>query len=82
MTGLSHPFMSSACIEDPPLIRKILGHILRREALSGIAARGPPPESFTDTRSNLATGALFYLSAPTILTRCRKLQALYRSGFP
>jgi hypothetical protein len=33
-----------ACIEDPPLIRKILGQIQRREALSGIAARGPPPD--------------------------------------
>jgi hypothetical protein len=33
-----------ACIEVPPLIRKILGHIQRREALSGIPARGPPPD--------------------------------------
>jgi len=33
-----------AGIEDPPLIRKILGPIQWREALSGIAARGPPPD--------------------------------------
>lgn len=31
-----------ACIEDPPLIAKILGHVQRREALVGRAARGPP----------------------------------------
>jgi len=31
-----------ACIEDPPLIAKILGHVQRREALTGRAARGPP----------------------------------------
>lgn len=31
-----------ACIEDPPLIAKILKHLHRREALAGIAARGPP----------------------------------------
>jgi hypothetical protein len=31
-----------ACIVDPPLIRKILGHIRRREELRGVEARGPP----------------------------------------
>jgi hypothetical protein len=31
-----------ACIEDPPLIEKILGHVQRRQALIAIAARGPP----------------------------------------
>jgi len=31
-----------AAIEDPPLIAKILGHVQRREALTGRAARGPP----------------------------------------
>ena len=31
-----------ACIEDPPLIAKILGHVQRRKALTGTAARGPP----------------------------------------
>ena len=31
-----------ACIEDPPLIAKILAHVQRREALMGTAARGPP----------------------------------------
>ena len=30
-----------ACIEDPPLIAKILGHVQRREALTS-APRGPP----------------------------------------
>ena len=31
-----------ACIEEPWLIRKILGHVRRRETLTGITARGPP----------------------------------------
>lgn len=31
-----------ACIEDPPLIAKILGHVRRREALIGNAPRSPP----------------------------------------
>ena len=31
-----------SCIEDPPLIRKILGHVQQRAALTGITARGPP----------------------------------------
>jgi hypothetical protein len=31
-----------ACIEDPPLIRQILAHIERREALLNRAARAPP----------------------------------------
>jgi hypothetical protein len=34
-----------ACIEDPPLISKILGHVQRREALTGKTARGPPTDS-------------------------------------
>jgi hypothetical protein len=33
-----------ACIEDPPLIARILGHVQRREALRGMAARGPPAD--------------------------------------
>jgi hypothetical protein len=31
-----------ACIEDPQLIRKILGQVRQRDALTGIEARGPP----------------------------------------
>jgi hypothetical protein len=31
-----------ACIEDPPLIAKILGHVRRREALSDGTPRAPP----------------------------------------
>ena len=31
-----------ACIEDPPLIAKILGHVRRREALIGNTPRAPP----------------------------------------
>jgi hypothetical protein len=31
-----------ACAEEPWLIRKILGHVRRRETLTGITARGPP----------------------------------------
>ena len=31
-----------ACIEEPWLIAKILGHVQRREALTGVTARGPP----------------------------------------
>ena len=31
-----------ACIEDPPLIAKILGHVQRREALSTNTPRSPP----------------------------------------
>ena len=35
-----------ACIEDPPLIRMILAHVQRHEALvGGLAARGPPTVS-------------------------------------
>jgi hypothetical protein len=34
-----------ACIEDPPLIAKILGHVQRRKTLTGTAARGPPADS-------------------------------------
>jgi len=31
----------NACIEDPPLIAKILGHVQRREARTGGTAHGP-----------------------------------------
>jgi len=31
-----------ACIEDPPLIAKILGHVSQREALIGNTPRSPP----------------------------------------
>ncbi len=31
-----------ACIEDPPLIAKILGHIQARAATAGAEARAPP----------------------------------------
>jgi len=31
-----------ACIEDPPLIAKILGHVQRREALTGRVPRAQP----------------------------------------
>jgi hypothetical protein len=31
-----------ACIEEPALIREILGHVRKREELTGIEARGPP----------------------------------------
>ena len=31
-----------ACIEDPPLIAKILGHVQRREALSTNTPQSPP----------------------------------------
>jgi hypothetical protein len=31
-----------ACIEEPPLIAKILGHVRRREALIGSTPRAPP----------------------------------------
>ena len=33
-----------ACIEEPLLIRKILGHVQRRDALTGQEARGPPAD--------------------------------------
>ena len=33
-----------ACIEGPPLIRKILQHVQHREVLSDHTARGPPGE--------------------------------------
>jgi len=36
-----------ACIEDPPLIAKILGHVRQREALAATTARGPPTESIS-----------------------------------
>ena len=29
-------------LEDPPLISKIVEHIQKREALTGMAPRGPP----------------------------------------
>jgi hypothetical protein len=31
-----------ACIEDPPLIAKILAHVQQREALNNPLARAPP----------------------------------------
>jgi len=31
-----------ACIESPPLIRKILDHLRQRDALASAAARAPP----------------------------------------
>ena len=31
-----------ACIEEPWLIKKILGHVRRRDELLGIEARAPP----------------------------------------
>jgi len=31
-----------ACVEDPPLIAKILGHVRRREALFDSTPRAPP----------------------------------------
>ncbi len=31
-----------ACIEEPQLIRKILGQVRKRETLAGIEARAPP----------------------------------------
>ena len=34
-----------ACIEDAPLIAKILGHVQRRETLTGTATREPPADS-------------------------------------
>jgi hypothetical protein len=34
-----------ACIEDPPLIEKILQHIQRREVLTARTTRGPPADS-------------------------------------
>ena len=36
-----------ACIDDPPLIAKILGHLRRHEDLAGTTARGPPIESIS-----------------------------------
>jgi len=36
-----------ACIEDPPLIAKIFGHVQRRAALIVRAARGPPADSMS-----------------------------------
>ena len=37
-----------ACIEDPPLIRHILAHIQRREALLNRVARAPPDSQQTN----------------------------------
>jgi hypothetical protein len=34
-----------ACIEDPPLIEKILQHVQRREVLTARTTRGPPADS-------------------------------------
>jgi hypothetical protein len=45
-----------ACIEDPPLIARILGQVRRREALSGTTARGPPTESIRVPHLTSITG--------------------------
>ena len=37
-----------ACIEDPPLIAKILAHVRRREALMSMMTRGPPAASISE----------------------------------
>jgi len=34
-----------ACIEDPPLIAKILGHVRSRAAAEAVQARAPPANS-------------------------------------
>ena len=34
-----------ACIEDPPLIAKILGHVRSRAAVEAVQARAPPANS-------------------------------------
>ena len=34
-----------ACIEEPWLIRKILGHVQNRDDQAGAAARGPPSQT-------------------------------------
>ena len=36
-----------ACIEAPPLIAKILGHVRSHEAVAAIQARAPPAEERT-----------------------------------
>jgi len=36
-----------ACIEEPPLIAKILGHVRSYEAVAAIQARAPPAEEQT-----------------------------------
>jgi hypothetical protein len=36
-----------ACIEDPPLIAKILGHVPSHEAVAAIQARAPPTQERT-----------------------------------
>ena len=36
-----------ACIENPPLIAKILGHVRQRRALIATTARGPPTGSIS-----------------------------------
>jgi hypothetical protein len=42
-----------ACIEDPPLIAKILGHVRRREVLIGNTPRSPPVFVTTGTDTHL-----------------------------
>jgi hypothetical protein len=42
-----------ACIEDPLLIAKILGHVQQREALNGALARAPPPPGHQEQTLNL-----------------------------
>ena len=36
-----------ACIEDPPLIAKILGHVRSHETVAAIQARAPPTQERT-----------------------------------
>jgi hypothetical protein len=42
-----------ACIEDPPLIAKILGHVQWRQVSTGSAARGPPRGPPADSHQTL-----------------------------
>jgi len=45
--NVSGPFIVLACAEDPPLIRQILTHIQRLEALLKRVARAPPDSKQT-----------------------------------
>jgi hypothetical protein len=40
--GISASIYVIACIEEPWLIRKILGHVRQQKAHCGVTARGPP----------------------------------------
>jgi hypothetical protein len=42
--GISASLHVIACVEEPALIAKILGHIRAREALVGLEARAPPAD--------------------------------------